>query len=107
VRTNHEKMLAPHIYYGIPDVNKMRDRYQNKRIAVIGGGHSAINTLLDLARIKEEHPDTTLIWMMRKSTVEEAYGGEANDQLEARGELGSRIHELVRTHQIEAVTPFY
>lgn len=107
VWTNHEKALASHIYYGIPDVNKTRDRYQNKRIAVIGGGHSAINTLLDLAQLKEEYPDTTLIWMMRKGSVEEAFGGEANDQLEARGELGSRIHELVRTQQIEVITPVY
>lgn len=107
VWTTQEKSLASQIYYGIPDVNKTRDRYQNKRIAVIGSGHSAINTLLELAVLKEEYLGTTLIWMMRKSSVEEAYGGEANDQLEARGELGSRIHELVRTHQIEIITPLY
>jgi len=107
VWTKQEKALVPHIFYGIPDVKKTRDRYDNKRIAVIGGGHSAVNTLLDLALLKEDHPDTTLIWIMRKGSVEEAYGGEANDQLEARGELGSRIHELVRTKQIEVITPLH
>ncbi|KPN97218.1 NAD(P)-binding domain-containing protein [Lysinibacillus sp. ZYM-1] len=103
----NEKTLANHIEYGIPDINTNAKRYANKKIAVIGGGHSAINTLLALAELQEENPATKLVWIMRKKSVEEAYGGEEKDALAARGALGVRIHELVDTGKVEVITPFY
>lgn len=103
----NEKALADHIEYGIPDINTNPKRYANKKVAVIGGGHSAINTLLALAELQKDNPATTLVWLMRKKSVEEAYGGEEKDALAARGALGIRIHELVDTGKIEVVTPFY
>lgn len=107
VWTNEEQSLSENIYYGIPNMQgKDKERYIGKKIAIVGGGHSAINTLLDLAQLKETNPDMNIMWIMRKNRVEDAYGGEANDQLEARGELGSRIHQLVNSGQIEVVTPF-
>lgn len=102
-----EKVLADHIDYGIPDIKMNTARYANKKIAVIGGGHSAINTLLSLAELQQENPSTKLVWIMRKKSVEEVYGGEEKDALKARGALGIRIHELVDTGKIEVVTPFY
>ncbi|WP_036116960.1 NAD(P)-binding domain-containing protein [Lysinibacillus sphaericus] len=102
-----EKVLADHIEYGIPDIKVNSTKYANKKIAVIGGGHSAINTLLSLAELQKENPSTKLVWIMRKKSVEEAYGGEEKDALEARGALGIRIHELVDTGKVEVVTPFY
>ncbi|MCR8656569.1 NAD(P)-binding domain-containing protein [Paenibacillus endoradicis] len=107
ILTNEEQSLSTNIYYGIPNVQgKDKERYIRKSIAVVGGGHSALNTLLDLAHLKETHPEMNIIWIMRMNRVEDAYGGEANDQLEARGELGSRIHQLVNSEQIQVVTPF-
>ncbi|MFL1997238.1 NAD(P)-binding domain-containing protein [Lysinibacillus irui] len=103
----NEKALADHIEYGIPDINMNTKRYANKKIAVIGGGHSAINTLLALAELQEENPSTKLVWIMRKKSVEEAYGGEEKDALAARGALGVRIHGLVDTGKVEVITPFY
>ncbi|MFF6016065.1 NAD(P)-binding domain-containing protein [Lysinibacillus fusiformis] len=103
----NEKALANHIEYGIPSINTNTKRYANKKIAVIGGGHSAINTLLALAELQEENPATKLVWIMRKKSVEEAYGGEEKDALAARGALGVRIHELVDTGKVEVITPFY
>lgn len=104
--TREERDLKDHIYYGIPDLSaEQRQKYAGKRIAVVGGGHSAINTLLDLAQLKETDSNTEVIWVMRKKSVEEAYGGEENDQLEARGALGSRIHQLIDAGQIQVVTP--
>ncbi|WP_324728086.1 NAD(P)-binding domain-containing protein [Lysinibacillus fusiformis] len=103
----NEKALANHIEYGIPAINTNTKRYANKKIAVIGGGHSAINTLLALAELQEENPATKLVWIMRKRSVEEAYGGEEKDALVARGALGIRIHELVDTGKVEVITPFY
>ncbi|MGE7689798.1 NAD(P)-binding domain-containing protein [Lysinibacillus sp. NPDC097214] len=103
----NEKALASRIEYGIPDIHTNTKRYANKRIAVIGGGHSAINTLLSLASLQKENPSTKLVWIMRKKSVEEVYGGEEKDALKARGALGMRIHELVDAGKIEVVTPFY
>ncbi|MGG4492211.1 NAD(P)-binding domain-containing protein [Metabacillus idriensis] len=104
---NEEKSLHPHIFYGIPDIlGKEKERYANKRVSVVGGGHSAINALLELAKLKESHPDTEIIWVMRRKSVEDAYGGEEKDALAARGELGSRIHQLVDQKMIKAETPF-
>lgn len=102
-----EKSLKEKIFYGIPEIlGKERQRYANKHIAVVGGGHSAINALLDLAKLKETYPDTEILWMMRRQRVEDAYGGEEKDALEARGLLGSRIHYLVDHQQLKVITPF-
>ncbi|KUF28621.1 NAD(P)-binding domain-containing protein [Lysinibacillus sp. F5] len=102
-----EKVLAEHIEYGIPDIKMNTTRYANKKIAVIGGGHSAINTLLSLVELQKENPSTKLVWIMRKKSAEEVYGGEEKDALKARGALGIRIHELVDAGKIEVITPFY
>lgn len=102
-----EQSLKEHIFYGIPDIlGEEQKRYANKRVAVVGSGHSAINALLELAKLKESYPETNIIWIMRKQRVEEAYGGEEKDALEARGALGSRIHQLVDEGNIEVITPY-
>ncbi|MBN8203338.1 MULTISPECIES: FAD-dependent oxidoreductase [Bacillaceae] len=102
-----EKDLKEKIFYGIPHIlGSELQRYRNRRIAVVGGGHSAINALLDLAALKESYPETEILWIMRRNRVEDAYGGEEKDALEARGRLGSRIHQLVDNGQVEVITPF-
>ncbi|OSY04365.1 hypothetical protein S2E19_01699 [Bacillus mycoides] len=102
-----EQSLKKHIFYGIPDIlGKEKKRYANKRVAVVGSGHSAINALLDLAKLKESNPKTNIVWIMRKQRAEEAYGGEEKDALEARGALGSRIHQLVDEGSVEVITPY-
>lgn len=102
--TKEERELKQHIYYGIPDIQgEHKERYKNKRVAVVGGGHSAINTILELSQLNDE---VEITWIMRKKNVEDAYGGEDKDALEARGELGSRIHQLVDAGQVKVYTPF-
>lgn len=101
--TKEEKELNQHITYNIPDINgKDRSKFANKHVAVVGGGHSAINTILELATLK----NVEISWILRKSRVEEAYGGESLDALPARGQLGSRIHELVDQGKVKVYTPF-
>lgn len=101
---NREKDLQDNIFYGIPDIKGIhQQRYVNKKVAVVGGGHSAINTLLELSDLNE---DTEIYWIMRKKSVQDAYGGEEKDALEARGELGSRIHRLVDEGRVQVITPF-
>lgn len=102
-----EKENAGQIFYGIPDVmNRYRDRYKNRQVLVVGGGHSAINTILELEKLKDEFPETTIHWVLRKQTVEEVYGGKSDDALPARGALGTRIERLVHEDRISVYTPF-
>ncbi|KON87844.1 glutamate synthase [Sporosarcina globispora] len=102
-----EQQLKEKIFYGIPDIaGSEQQRFRNKRIAVVGGGHSAINALLDLAILKKSYPETEILWIMRRNQVEDAYGGEEKDALEARGLLGSRIRQLVNNGQVKVISPF-
>ena len=103
VWTQQERSLSSRITYGIPDVKeKDRSTFEHKRVAVVGGGHSAINTILELANLE----GTEIVWILRKNRVDEVYGGEALDALPARGQLGSRIHQLVDSGKINIYTPF-
>ena len=103
-----EPQLANRIRYGIPDVlNKDHDRYANQAVAVVGGGHSAINALLELTDLQADYPETKLHWILRKKQVNDAYGGLADDELPGRGALGVRIKELVDANRLEVHTPFY
>lgn len=105
--TSAEKSLKKQIYYGIPNVKKLEGRYKNKAVMVIGSGHSAINALLELVDLKEKYPNTIVNWVLRKAHVHEAYGGQGNDELQARGELGIRVKKLVESEKINVYTPFY
>lgn len=102
-----EQELDTHIFYGIPNVKAdYLERYKNKNILVVGSGHSAINALLDLSEVQEEHPNTTLNWVLRKPDITQVYGGQDADALEARGALGIRIEELVNSGKLRIYTPF-
>lgn len=104
--TNAERKLHNQIHYGIPNFEQLENRYQNKSIMVIGSGHSAINALLDLATLQQKFTDTEIYWVLRKK-IHEVYGGQENDGLAARGELGIRIQQLVESGRIHILTPFH
>lgn len=102
-----EAQHAASIQYGIPDVlGAERARYANQRILVIGGGHSAANVLLDLARLQQSEPETTILWGIRRSSPERTYGGEDADALKGRGALGKRLHRLVDQGGVELLPAF-
>jgi len=95
------------IFNGIPDIlGDAKIRYKNKSVAVVGGGHSAINTLLALNDLKDEFPDTQIHWILRKEKISNVYGGKESDALPARGALGSRIEKLVEAERVSVYTPF-
>ncbi len=103
-----EHALNDEIFYGIPDIlGKARKKYKNKDVAVIGSGHSAINTLLELSDLKQRSKDVTTSWILTKAKVEDAYGGLDDDELPGRGKVGMRIKELVESKQIIVHTPFF
>jgi thioredoxin reductase len=95
------------IFYGIPDVlGEQRARYAGRRTLVVGSGHSAFNTLLDLAELARTSPGTALAWAVRRSDVGAMYGGGAADALPARGSLGTRLRELVESGRVNLITGF-
>ena len=101
-----EKASAQHIFYGIPDVKgSHRDRYANKRVMVVGSGHSAINALLDLADLQRSAPQTRIIWALRKAP-DQTFGGGDSDALSARGALGERMKALVESGLLQIESPF-
>jgi thioredoxin reductase len=98
---------SDHIFYGIPDIlNQHIDRYKNKRVLVVGSGHSSINVILELDRLKEKYPDTEINWVLRKKSIREVFGGREKDALEARGALGIKIEQLVSNDRVNVYTPF-
>ncbi|MEK3992891.1 MULTISPECIES: NAD(P)-binding domain-containing protein [Robertmurraya] len=106
--TKAEKNLKGKIEYGIPNVlGDHKEKYANKTVMVVGSGHSAINALLDLSRLKEEFTETNIIWVLRKSNISQVYGGQEKDGLPARGELGIRIRKMVESGAVKVFTPFH
>jgi thioredoxin reductase len=108
VWTNDELSLNKQIFYGIPDVlGKHKVKYSGKKVLVVGSGHSAINALLELEKLKVQEPTTSIVWVIRKPNVSEVYGGQENDSLRERGELGIRLQSLVEKGIIEVVLAFH
>jgi thioredoxin reductase len=102
-----EIAAADRLAYGIPNVlGEARDRYAGKTVMVVGGGHSAINALIELDALKRDFPATRIVWMTRKAHIETAYGGESADALPARGALGIQARELVERGALEVLSPF-
>lgn len=97
----------PQIAYGMPDVlGRNRPCYAGKTVAVLGAGHSAVGTLIDLVRLKDEAPATEVIWLLRGDRPEKAFGGGVNDKLSARGALGAAFAALVGTGKIHVEAGF-
>ena len=97
----------PQIAYGMPDVlGRDRARYAGKTVAVLGAGHSAIGTLIELVRLKDEAPATEVVWLLRGDKPEKAFGGGANDKLSARGALGAAFAALVVAGKIRVEAGF-
>ena len=103
-----EKENNNHFFYGMPDVNgKLIERYANKSVLVVGGGHSAIGTVLALSDVQEKYPKTQIHWLLRKKNVSDVYGGQEADGFKSRGELGIRIEKLVNSGNIKIHTPVF
>jgi thioredoxin reductase len=95
-----EQRLRRHIFYGIPDIlGTERARYAGKRVLVVGSGHSAQQTLLELAELAEHEPATRLLWAIRRPAIQQMFGGGADDVLPERGQLGLRSLALIEQGQ--------
>ena len=91
----------------LPDVSgSERAQFAARHVLVVGAGHSAANTLLDLVDLADEQPDTRISWAVRAADVSRVYGGEDRDDLAARGALGTRLRRAVESGVIEVHTSF-
>ena len=106
-RGEEEAVAAGLVVSPLPDVlGRDRERFAGRRTLVVGSGHSAANTLLDLTRLAEEVPGTEVVWAIRRSDAARVYGGGQADQLPARGRLGTDLRAAVRGRGVEQVTGF-
>ncbi|WP_246090314.1 NAD(P)-binding domain-containing protein [Nonomuraea deserti] len=99
-----EDTAAGVVDHALPDVlGADRDRYEGRRVLVVGAGHSAATTLLALAQLDA----TPITWAIRAGHATRTYGGGDADALPARGALGSRLHALVESGRIQLLTGFF
>ena len=102
-----EAVYSGRIAYGIPDVlGTERGTYAGRSVLVVGGGHSAMNVVLGLARLAQDAPGTRIAWALRKPLGAVRFGGGANDGLLERGALGARARALIEDGAVRALAPF-
>jgi thioredoxin reductase len=88
----------------LPDVlGTDRAGFAGRRTLVVGMGHSAANTLLNLTELARHEPGTEAVWAIRGTNPGRLYGG-GDDQLRDRGRLGAELRSRVESGQIEHVT---
>ncbi len=103
-----EHAAAGRISYRVPDLHDeaVRGRFAGRHVVVAGTGASAQNALVELAALVKAAPDTRVSWLVRRSSAGGTFGGGDNDQLAARGALGSSARQAVVSGAITAVTGF-
>ncbi|MGO4689415.1 FAD-dependent oxidoreductase [Glaciibacter sp. 2TAF33] len=98
--------VADHISHALPDVLGVdRERFAGKHTAVVGAGHSAANTLINLARLAREEPGTSVTWIIRNPAAVRVLGS-TDDELQARASIGLTVRELVDAGAITRVDEF-
>lgn len=100
-----EREAGDHLSGPLPDVlGADRARFAGRRVLVVGAGHSATNTLLDLVALAEQEPGTVITWAVRGASVDRTFGGGDRDGLPARDALGSRMRAAVEAGHVEVLT---
>ena len=98
--------VAEFVTHALPDVlGDDRTRFAGKHTTVVGAGHSAANTLLNLATLAETEPGTRITWAIRNRSAARVSSSPA-DELAARARLGGRVDALVASGVIDVVDRF-
>ncbi|MFF1877858.1 NAD(P)-binding domain-containing protein [Leifsonia sp. NPDC058230] len=98
--------VADRVTHALPDVlGRERAQFAGKHATVVGAGHSAANTLLNLAALALEEPGTRITWLIRTAGAPRV-SSSADDDLIARAALGSRVERLVTAGRIEQLDRF-
>lgn len=98
--------VAELVSHTLPDVlGSERARFAGKRVTVVGAGHSAANTLINLAKLAEQEPGTTVTWLIRDAAAVRV-SSSPDDELAQRAMLGSAVDKLVDAGAIEKIDGF-
>ncbi|HET6673289.1 MAG TPA: FAD-dependent oxidoreductase [Agromyces sp.] len=90
----------------MPDVlGRERATFAGRHTVVVGAGHSAANTMLNLAQLAEEEPGTRITWVIRNATAARV-STAPDDELQARASIGARVDALVAAGRIRLVDRF-
>jgi len=95
---------AGRVAYGMPDVLARPGRYAGGRVLVVGSGHSAMQVLGDLVRLREQAPGTQITWAIRRAHTSGLYGDQQGDVLPDRALLAAAAERLVATGAVRLVT---
>lgn len=103
-----EHDAASRISYRIPDLDDdaTRARYAGKHVVVAGTGASAKGALVAFASLADGHPGTRITWLVRRSSVGDAFAGSGQDELPERGALGRRARAAVNDGPVTTVNGF-
>jgi len=94
------------VSHALPDVlGRDRAQFAGRHTVVVGAGHSAANTLLNLAALAEQEPGTRITWVIRNATAARV-STAPDDELQARASIGARVDALVAAGRIELVDRF-
>ncbi len=99
-----ERELGSRIDYAIPDVEgRDRARFANKTTLVVGSGHSAASTLRAVGDLFGEHPQTRIVWAVRRDVPEHGnpYTLIPDDPSTTRNALHTRANELTRDERVD------
>jgi hypothetical protein len=103
-----EEAAAALIQYGMPDIlGSARERYADRRVLVVGSGHSAVGSLIALAELAASRTQTSIVWAIRGDNLDKLFGGGAKDGLPERGKLGSSLRSLIESGKLEVVRSFH
>ena len=90
----------------MPDVlGRERAAFAGRHTVVVGAGHSAANTMLNLAQLADEEPGTRITWVIRNATAARV-ATAPDDELQARASIGARVDALVAAGRITLVDRF-
>ena len=78
----------------------------DRHTVVVGGGHSAMTAVIELAAVARRQPGTRISWVLRRGTVADTFGGGIADELPQRGALGQRARQAVDARLVDLVTGF-
>src|SRR5438067_736165 len=89
------------ISYGIPDImGRVRWLFENRRVLVVGSGHSAATAVRELASLRRNAPETEIVWATRRG-LSPPFQRIENDQLPERDRLLRRANELATSREVD------
>jgi thioredoxin reductase len=98
--------VADLVSHALPDVlGRDRARFAGLHTVVVGAGHSAANTLINLAKLAREEPGTLVTWIIRNASAIRV-SSSGDDGLPGRASLGARVERLVKSGAITVIDSF-